>query len=239
MSKARRVQTGNPLVAVAYIRASKGSGVQELSPEAQRAAIEAFAAHAGITLVAWHTDQGDKGVSGGRELEDRPALLAALSDIRAHRAGVLLVAKRDRLARDIYVALTIERAASAAGARVTSADGAGNGEGPADALMRGMLDLFAEHERAVIRARTSAALQAKRARGERAGTVPYGYTADAAGRLSPNAAEQAVIVTVRELRAAGLSFRAIVAELAARGIVSRGTKPLALPQVVKIARMAA
>ena len=87
--------------------------------------------------------------------------------------------------------------------------------------MRTLLDGAAAYERALIRARTKAALAAKRARGERAGEVPYGFTADDAGRLSPNAAEQEVLSVVRDLRAAGLSLRAIVIELGARGLVSR------------------
>jgi DNA invertase Pin-like site-specific DNA recombinase len=234
MTNAKRCRLGNPSLAIAYLRASTSE--QHLSPSAQRASIEAWAAREGVTVVAWHVDAG---VSGGAELAARPALLAALAGLRAHRAGLLIVAKRDRLARDLVIAATIERAADGAGARVVAADGAGNGDTPSDALMRGILDVFSAHERAVIRARTSAALQAKRARGERAGTVPFGFSADADGRLVPNAAEQSVIAIVAELRAAGLSLRAIVAELAARGVRSRGALPLALPQVAKIARMRA
>ena len=234
MTNARRSRSGDSRLAVAYLRASTTE--QHLSPEAQRSAIEAWAVRESVSVVAWHVDAG---VSGGAEIGERPALLSALGELRAQRAGVLVVAKRDRLARDVEVALAIERAAAASGACVVAADGAGNGVSPTDTLMRGLLDLFAAHERSIIRARTSAALQAKRARGERAGTVPFGFSADAAGRLTPNAAEQEVIAIVRELRAAGMSLRAIVAELAKRGVMSRGTKPFALPQVAKMARLAA
>lgn len=227
----RRSRPGNPRLAIGYLRVSTED--QRLGPEAQRAAIEAWATREGVTVVAWHLDAG---VSGGADLADRPALVAALGSLRAERAGVLVIAKRDRLARDIAVAAMIERATATAGARVVSADGTANGDTPADAFMRAILDGAAAYERALIRARTKSALAAKRARGERAGTVPYGYTADAAGRLTPNAAEQAVIGAVRELRAAGLSLRAVVAVLASRGLVSRAQKPLALAQVARIAR---
>jgi len=232
MTNAKRSRSGNPRIAIGYLRASTSE--QHLSPEAQRAAIEGWAALAGVEVAAWHVDAG---VSGGADIAERPALLAALAELAARRAGALVVAKRDRLARDVVIAATIERAAAAAGARVVTADGTANGTTPADAFMRTMLDGAAAYERALIRARTSAALQAKRARGERAGTVPFGFSADAAGRLTPNAAEQEVIAIVAELRAAGMSLRAIVAELAARGVRSRGALPLALPQVAKIARM--
>lgn len=209
---------------------------QRLSPEAQRAAIQAWADREGVSVVRWHCDSG---VSGGSDLAERPGLTAALGDLRALRAGVLLVAKRDRLARDIAVAAMIDRAAVSAGARIVSADGAGNGSDPSDVLMRGMLDVFAAHERSVIRARTRAALQAKRARGERAGTVPFGFTADASGRLSPCEAEQAVIAAVRSMRVAGLSFRAIESELSKRGLLSRTGRPFGIKQVFRMTKAAA
>jgi DNA invertase Pin-like site-specific DNA recombinase len=52
----KRVRSGSPLVAVAYIRASKGD--QKLSPEAQRASIEAWARSQGVSVAAWHVDAG-------------------------------------------------------------------------------------------------------------------------------------------------------------------------------------
>ncbi len=78
-------RTGNPLLAVAYIRVSTDE--QRLGPEAQRAAVEAWAAREGISVAAWHVDQG---VSGGSDLGDRPALVAALGELRALGAGVLV-----------------------------------------------------------------------------------------------------------------------------------------------------
>lgn len=234
MSNARRARTGNPLAAIGYLRVSTDD--QKLGAEAQRAAIEAWAAREGVSVVAWHVDAG---ISGRSDIADRPALIAALAELRAVRAGVLVVAKRDRLARDVLVAATIERAAAACGAKVLSAEGTGNGDSAADAFMRTILDGAAAYERALIRARTVAALQAKRARGERAGEVPFGFSADAAGMLSPNAAELAVVAIVRELRAAGMPLRAIVTELAKREVASRSGRPLQLTQVARIARAAA
>lgn len=230
---ARRPHPGNPLLAVAYVRVSTDE--QRLGPEAQRAAIEAWAAREGVAVVAWHTDSG---ISGGSDLDNRPALALALAGIRVHRAGLLLVARRDRLARDVVVAATIERATEALGAKVMSADGAPNGTGAAEQFMRTMLDAAAAYERALIRERTKAALAAKKARGERVGTIPYGYSV-IDGKLVPNEAEQGVLRVVRELRAAGLSLRAIETELAARGILSRtGRKPIALPQIAKMVKAA-
>ena len=230
----RSARPGNPLLAIGYLRVSTDE--QKLGPEAQRAAIEAWAAREGVSVVGWHVDAG---VSGGSDLADRPALVAALGELRAARAGVLVIAKRDRLARDVAVAATVERAVKACGAKVLSADGTANGDSPADAFMRTMLDGAAAYERALIRARTKAALAAKRARGERAGAVPFGFSADAEGRLVPNEAEQTIIAIVRDLRAAGMPLRAVVEELGRRGLTSRSGRALALTQVARLAKGAA
>lgn len=83
---------------------------------------------------------------------------------------------------------------------------------------------------------TKAALTHKAARGERVGEIPYGFALAADGvHLVEHDGEQAVIAAIRERRAAGLSLRAIVAELDKRGLVSRAGKPLGLTQVARIA----
>jgi DNA invertase Pin-like site-specific DNA recombinase len=112
--------------------------------------------------------------------------------------------------------------------------------GSAGMIQRGVSDLFAAYEREVIRERTTAALAVKKAKGERVGAVPYGFQVAADGvRLEPCEAEQATITSVRGMRESGLSLRAIVAQLAASGTVSRVGKPLALTQVANMLRAAA
>lgn len=214
----RQVST-DPRKAVAYLRVSTED--QKLGPEAQRAQIEQWSAREGVEIVSWHVDQG---VSGGADLDARPALVAALGDVKSTRSGLLVVAKRDRLARDVYVASTIERAAAGLGARVVAADGTANGDTAADAFMRTILDAAAAYERGLIKARTKAALQAKISRGELVGSVPYGFRLNADGRtLERDEAEQAILRDMRELQAGGLTVRAIACALAARGIVSLRT----------------
>jgi DNA invertase Pin-like site-specific DNA recombinase len=156
------------------------------------------------------------------------------SDVRGIGAGLLVVAKRDRLARDVAVASAVERAVQRCGGRVVAADGTANGEGDADQFMRRILDAAAEYERALIRARTKGALQAKRARGERTGTAPFGFTVGSDGRLVPAPDEQNVIRRVRELRIAGLSIRGVVAECCEEGLVSRAGTPLSVTQVFRM-----
>ncbi len=205
---------------------------QNLGPEAQRSALEAWAAREGVRIAAWHEDHG---VSGAAPVESRPGLGAALTALRELGAGVLVVAKRDRVARDVVIAATVGRAAAAAGARLVSADGTGPGDTPADEFMRTVIDGAAAYERGLIRARTKAALGVKKARGERVGEVPYGYRVAADARaLEENPAEQAVLAQVRELRAAGRSQRAIASDLAAAGLLSRAGKPFGQTQIARM-----
>jgi site-specific DNA recombinase len=214
-----RRRVADPRVAVAYLRCSTDR--QDLSPRVQREAIERWAASSGVTVAAWHEDPG---VSGGTALEDRPGLLAALEDVRARGAGVLVVARRDRLARDVLTAALVERLCEREGARVLTADGTANGDGPEAALMRTLLDAFAAYERALIRARTRAALAVKKSRGERTGGVPVGSMVDGNGRLLVDEREAAAVARAQALRAEGKSLRKIAAALEAEGHRPRGKR---------------
>lgn len=147
-------------LAVAYARVSTED--QRLGVEAQAAANAAYASAHGLRVVASFTDQG---VSGASDLADRPGLMEALEAMRAQGAGVLLVAKRDRLARDVFVALAIERELASFGAVVACPEG-GMEVTPEAVFLRRLLDAMAELERAKIRGRTKMALAAKKARGE-------------------------------------------------------------------------
>jgi DNA invertase Pin-like site-specific DNA recombinase len=215
----RRKNQLNPKLAVAYLRVSTDD--QSLGPQAQEAAIRRWAKAEGVELVEVCTDVG---VSGSLELDKRPALLAALGALDAARAGILVVAKRDRLARDVVVASAIERLVEARGARIAAADGTGNATGPEGVLMRGLVDLFAQYERALIRARTTAALAVKRSRGERVGEVPIGYQAGAGPQLEVNEREQTALTRIEELRASGFAVRAIADALNDEGVPARGRR---------------
>lgn len=211
----------DPRRAVAYLRVSTED--QNLGPEAQRAQIAAWAAREGVVVVAWHEDHG---ISGAKPVAERPGLAAALDALRTEGAGVLVVAKRDRLARDVVIAGTVDHLAGKAGARVIAADGVGNGDSPADAFLRTILDGASAFERAQIRGRTKAALDVKRARGERAGTLPWGWQLGADGKtLEPCAREREITERARALRDAGQSFGAIAKALASEGYTTRRGAP--------------
>lgn len=222
--------------AIGYRRVSTaeqaGSG---LGLDAQQAAIAAGAARLGLPLADTFTDAG---ISGGLPLEQRPALLAALDAIG--KGDVLIVAKRDRLGRDMLNVAMFERLAERKGARIVSAAGEGTDTNdPTSRLMRQIVDCFAEYERAIIRARTRAALAVKKARGERVGGIPFGSQLAADGRtLEPDADEQRALGLLRELRAAGYTFRAVADELNRQGFRSRTGGPWVRQSVHMLARTA-
>lgn len=230
----RRVKVGDPRVCVAYMRVSTDE--QKLGPAAQRSTIETWAAREGKTVTAWCLDEG---VSGATEVDARPGLLSALEAVRVQGAGVLVIAKRDRIARDMLVAVSIERIVAGAGAQLLSADGTGNGEEPADQFMRRVLDGASEYERALIRARTKAALAAKKRAGGRVGMCPFGFRDDGTGNLVADEREQRTIKAVLSLRAAGFTQRAIAERLRASSFVSRSGKPLGQVQIHRILHGAA
>ena len=222
----RRAKPGNPTHAIAYLRVSTDR--QELGPQAQRKTIESWALKEQKHILSWYVEQ----LSGSTEINDRPKLIEAIVALQVHKAGVLVVAKRDRLARDVAIAATIDRTVRQAGARVISADGVGNGEEPAEAFLRTILDGAAAYERALIRQRTKAALAVKIAKGERVGgRVRYGFLETIDGKLIPNPQEQQTINRVIELHNTGLSLRKIVVQLHDEGFLSRARKPFLLNQV--------
>lgn len=213
----RHTTPTDPKRVIGYVRVSTDE--QHLGPEAQRDALARWCAANGAELVAVHTDAG---ISGGAALDKRPALLAALAELQATGAGVLLVAKRDRLARDTMNAALIERMVERTGATIRTTDGTTDGDGPEAVLMRRIVDAFAEYERLLIKARTKAAMGVKRTRGERVGDIPYGYRlAEDGVHLDADADEQTTLALVREYRADGLTLRAIADRLQAAGILPR------------------
>lgn len=224
----RRALVDRALRAIGYVRVSTSK--QDLSPAAQGAALDRWAASEGVELVAVFVDRG---VSGGTDVADRPGLASALAYLADHKGdvGALVVAKRDRLARDVGVAASIERLAARADARVLSADGS-NGDDDGDALKRDLDAVLAAHERRVIKRRTRDALAVKKARGELTGCAPYGMRRAADGvHLEADPAEKAVVARAKELSDQGMTVRAIAAALNDAGHRNRAGRPFAFQSV--------
>lgn len=227
-------------VAVAYLRLSKdesGTKAKTAGTKAQEDAIKAWAAREGVAVITWHHDIG---VSGGLPPEERPGLTAALDEMKELGAGVLIVAKLDRLARDMMVAGMIEALVVNQGAKVISATGEGTeGDEMADPslfLMRSLHKMFAQYERMLIRSRTKKALAAKKARGERVGSIPYGKMLAADGKtLVDHKYEQQVIACVRAYDRRGFKSSEIGYLLVKNGYYPRvPTKPWHHEQIKRI-----
>ncbi len=88
--------------------------------------------------------------------------------------------------------------------------------------------------RAVTKELTRAVLQAKKRRGERTGTVPYGFRVGEDGKLVADGAEQAVIAEIRGLRERGVSFREIAAALNGQGATTRRGTPWRFQYVANV-----
>lgn len=137
--------------AIGYVRASTDK--QDLSPDAQQQAMAEWCKTNEVALVEVFVDEG---ISGGAPLDKRPGLMLAIDALGPREAGVLLVARRCRLTRDVVVGAMVERLVEKKGARVVAANGVGNGHGPEAQLMRRIIDAVAEYERALVRLRTRA-----------------------------------------------------------------------------------
>ena len=197
---------------ITYLRVSTDKqGRSGLGLEAQRAAV---LQHGGCDIIAEFVE-----VESGRKNE-RPQLAAALAACRARRA-VLLIAKLDRLARNVaFVSAMME-----AGVEFIAAD-----MPTVNRLTIHILAAVAEEEARMISARTKAALAAAKARGAQLGnpSLKPGTRAQAlaAGAVAASVKRQRAMNAARdlapviaEIQAAGAaSLAAIAAELQRRGV---------------------
>jgi DNA invertase Pin-like site-specific DNA recombinase len=214
---------------VGYIRVSTDK--QEFGPDAQQKAIEDWCDRNKADLITCYIDTD---VSGDTHPEKRPGLSEVFVAL-AQGADVLLVSRRDRLARNVVWAHMIEQISKSFGARVISCAGEGtDGEegDPTSFLQRAIIDVFAEYERMVIKTRTKAALAVKRRRGELVGKNPYGYKVTK--KMNPNgklvsyleedAAEQEVLQRIYALADGGAGVTQILHELKDCFIPCRGKR---------------
>ena len=198
---------------VAYFRVStREQGRSGLGIDAQHAAVAPFAAAEGFEIVAEFIEiETGKGADA---IERRPQLAAALAAARRHGKAPVVVAKLDRLSRDVaFVArLMVEKVPF-----ISVELGA-----DADPFMLHLFAALAEKERAVISQRTVAALAAAKARGQALGNPRLSEAraiANAAHKAEADAHTDNVAPAIREAQAAGAkSLRQIAAALNGRGI---------------------
>ena len=197
---------------IGYVRVSTSQqGRSGLGIEAQREALDRFAASEGFELVRVFTEI-ETG-KGSDALERRPQLAAALNEARRERCAVV-VAKIDRLSRDVHfisglMAHRVPFVVAELGADV-------------DPFILHLFAALAEKERAMISTRTKAALQAAKARGVQLGGPKLTRARKAAvASLKAMADQHAanVLPVVREIQRSGAtSLHQIADALNARGI---------------------
>ncbi len=133
----------------------------------------------------------DHGVSGAKER--RPGLDALLQAVRRRKVDVVVCSKLDRLARSLEHLIALGKEFKALGVELVVLDQAIDTTTSAGKALFGMLAVFAEFERDLIRERVIAGVQRARALGKRLGRP-----------RAPVGREQ-----VLALREAGLSYRTI------------------------------
>lgn len=187
--------------AVMYTRVSTGEqGKSGLGLEAQKAAVANFCASSGFHFVAEFQDIA----SGKLPAMYRPGLSAALEKAKRLKCPII-VAKLDRLSRSVsFVSALMER-----GVPFFCADLGID----VDPFMLHIHAAVGEKERKMIGARTSAALQAKKARKEVVGNLASLPTARRiAAQVKKAEAQQfasRVYPMIEGLKRSGMSFNSI------------------------------
>ena len=198
---------------VTYIRVSTAAqGKSGLGMEAQRAALARFVEAEGREVLAEFVEvETGKGADA---LDRRPQLAAALAIAKKAKAAVV-VAKLDRLSRDVaFISDLMARRVPFIVAEL-GAD--------ADPFMLHLYAALAEKERHLIADRTRVALAARKAQGVKLGNPTNLAEAGAKGAASQRAEADAfaakVLPIVRAIQTEGATtLRAIAAALNERGV---------------------
>jgi DNA invertase Pin-like site-specific DNA recombinase len=201
--------------AIAYYRVSterqRRSG---LGIEAQRSTVERFAAAEGFELAAEFVEvETGKGADA---LDRRPKLAAALAAGRTRKCPVM-VAKLDRLSRDVaFVASLMAQRVPFIVAELGT---------DADPFMLHLYAALAEKERRLISERTRAALAERKTQGAKLGNPVNSSEAAALGRRIRTECADAfaanVMPIIESLRASGITdLRGLANALNTRGVAT-------------------
>lgn len=216
--------------AIAYLRCSTEKQAEHgMSLEIQEFKVRAYAALYDIDLVAVIVDAG---VSA--KTLDRPGLQQALALLKAGTADAILVMKLDRLSRSVadlgvLVEKYFQKTALLSVTEQLDTRSAGG------RLCLNLLASVSQWERETIGERTSHAMQVKKQKGERVGSIPFGFSLDVDGRsLREVNHEQQAIALARHLRGRGLPLRKIALQLEAAGHRSRNGTRLSAEQIRRL-----
>jgi DNA invertase Pin-like site-specific DNA recombinase len=196
--------------AYAYLRVSGKGQLDGDGFTRQTRAIERYALANGISIVETFDEQG---VSGTKELDDRPALQDLLAALKEGDVRVVIIEKLDRLARDLMVQETILSDLMKQGFEVISVSEPDLcSSDPSRVLVRQIFGAIAQYDRAMTVLKLRGARQRMKAKqGRCEGRKAFGA----------RSGESQAIERMRELRASGLAVDKIAARLNEEGIPSR------------------
>ena len=211
---------------VGYVRVSSEGQADGYGPDVQEHSIRAWCKSHDHRLV---TITSDVGVSGTKPADERPGLSEALDMLRPppmavekRRAAGLVIARLDRLARELTVQEAIFGLVWRDGGSVFTADYgevlADDPDDPMRTALRQVAGVFAPVRPGADRQAPSGWTTGEgRDPGRKAvGDHAYGYQGGGTGRhrdAVANPIEQAAVPRILELRREGNSYRAIVAVL--------------------------
>jgi DNA invertase Pin-like site-specific DNA recombinase len=206
--------------AIIYLRVSTAVQVIDgVSLDAQESKARAWCELNDYEVKAVYTDAG---ISGKSTL-NREGLQNALDSVKKDNA--LVVYSLSRLARSTKDTIQISETLNAKGVDLVSLSEKIDTTTAAGKMVFRMLAVLSEFERDQVSERTTAALQHKKAKGERTGSIPYGFKlAIDKVKLLKDKAEQVLIALCKELKEQGLSLRKIAAKLLEQGFKNRADK---------------
>ena len=196
--------------AYAYMRVSGMGQVDGDGFERQTDAIIRYAASHGITIVEAFREEG---VSGTKELENRPALQELLAAIDAGEVRLVLIEALNRLARDLMVQETILGDLRKRGITVISVTEPDLcSDDPSRKLMRQIFGAISEYDKAMIVLKLRGARQRMKARtGRCEGSKPFGAVDG----------HRPTIGRILALRGSGMAVDTIADTLNAEGLKSK------------------
>jgi DNA invertase Pin-like site-specific DNA recombinase len=222
---------------VGYIRVSTAAQVEDgLGLDVQKAAIRAWCKANGHRLTSILSDEG---ISGAKELVDRPGLAEAIALVKDGQAQGIVVPKLDRLARDLIVQETILAEVRRIGGEVFSTSPAeasylcDDPDDPSRKLIRQVLGAVSEYERSMVTLRLRSGRKRKADMGGYAWGAPAFGLEARDGDLIESKDEQRTIKRIAELRAFGASLRAICSTLESEGHRSKRGSTAWQPMAVK------
>ena len=191
---------------VAYVRVSTDNqaGEDKFGIDSQKEIITKYCTDHDMSVSDWYIDRGESGVK-----ESRPALDSLLyGDVRNPPVEAVVVAKSDRIARDIKLYYYFMMLCEKRGMKLISAteevvnDDTGLGN-----VYKALMLFVAEQERNNITKRTSAGRGVKASQGGYSGgRAPFGYRASN-HRLVIEPGEAEIVKLVFKLKGEGYSLR--------------------------------